>query len=299
MRRGIILVFAWIFTISFVQLLAAKSASDSLYLTNNNLLIGKVYKYIPDKYLCIQTPEGQFTFELSDVKKLAIHSVANYQDGIDEDLIPIKNDSEPEPVVYMPQKTTSVIVSSSPTISGRPKIAASGRSAMADELYVPSYLSRSSSFYGDHFADNIFILQTQLSWSDKTPLLKKIQTIYARRIEQDVAIGGGMNFGTYGQDTKLVNAFCDVRKFLFVNNHYHSLAADFGISASDSEGSPYICVSYNIGIRLQGITFLQFGIHYSQERYGLYGYEYQDGYSYRYHSSNLHRNVGINAGIVF
>ncbi|MFM2293056.1 MAG: hypothetical protein RIS29_2869 [Bacteroidota bacterium] len=299
MKRRTIFIIICLFSLCIAPSLTAQNAKDSVYLTNDNLLIGKVYKYMPGKYLCIQTPSGQFTFEFIDIKKLAIHSVANYQDGIDEEIKPIKNETEAEPAIFKPKKTMPAVVAPPPTIANRPKSTNAGRSLLENEPATHALRYRSNSFYGDQFADNVFIVQGQINWSDKLPLLKKFQTIYARRIEQDIAIGGGMSLGFNGPDKKLVNTFCDVRKFLFVNNHYHSLAADFGFSVSDEDSSPYLCLSYNIGIRIQGLTFLQFGIHYSQERYGIYTYNYNYGYSYSYYSSNLHRQVGINAGILF
>ena len=223
---------------SFFKTFSQTVESDSVFLSNGNIIVGKLNRYIPNEYLRIQTKSGEFSFGLSDILKVCVHSTNNYINGNE-----------------ISEKTISDTSNQS------------SKNEQANELTVNTCKTEKINIYNDNFPVNLFIIQGGADIDALYTLFNvnwryKIQAIYARRFWKNFALGAGLSKSDYYLPASL---FLDARDIKIHKNSYSSHSFDFGISSLGSNPNLYFNLAYNYGFRIHKDIFFNFGVNITQD----------------------------------
>lgn len=244
--------------------------SDSVFLKNGNLIIGKINKYVPNEYLKINTKNGMFFFLTNDISKLAIHT-NNLNDLILTTNLPNKNNGSTS-------KNTTDDVYNKIQYPDTVKFIPVGRSKFND--YIPVNLF----FVQTSFEIGTIYTPFDVDWQTK------FQAIYSRRFIPDYAFGLGACFRFFDFYSIAKVLFIDIRTVRPKGNSFTSVSLDPGIVFYDGSAGLNLNIAFNYGKRIQKNLFftLGFDLNYQSNTYGNY-----------YSGNSGSVNPGVSIGLMF
>lgn len=268
-----------LFCIISINVFAQTVITDSVFLTNGNIITGQIKQYVPNEYLKISTKDGLFFFLTSDISKLAIHT-NNLNDLISKENLQNKD-----------------VVTPSDNIN--------------DDVYIKiqhpdvvKFTPVDRSKYNDYIPVNLFFMQSSLEISSiSTPFTvygqAKFQAIYARRFIPDYAFGLGACLRYVDFDSFAKVLFFDIRTMRVKGNRFASFSCDPGIVFYDGSVGLNFNLAYNYAMRIDKNLFFTIGVdlNYQSNRYREYST--QNGYYYYISRRSGSKNPGIVIGLVF
>lgn len=267
------IILFFVFSLMFnISISAQTGITDSVFLTNGNIVIGRIKNYVPNQYLKIETTNGMFFFITNDISKLAIHT-KNLNDLISTENL---------------QKKENVVLSDDSDNDVHNKTQHTDNKKLSPEKH---------SKLNDYLPINLFFVQSSLEISSiSSPFTvdgqAKFQVIYSRRSIADYAFGLGACLRYVDFDSFAKVLFIDIRTIRAKENSFTSFSLDPGIVFYNSNAGLNLNIAFNYGKRIQKNLFFTMGIdiNYQSNTYGS---------NKRFLSSSGSINPGINIGLMF
>lgn len=281
MRKYIFVKFYVVFLLLFIaaQLKSQTALPDSVFLTNGNIISGKIKNYIPNEFVKIQSGNKMYFFVSSDVLKVIIHSDFSNDVVLSEKNInynpEIKENKSVDDIYFKPPNQDTVRTSP---------------------------VNRSK--YNDYIPVNLFFVQGSLEISSISSPFKvygqaKFQSIYSRRFLPGYAFGAGACLRYIDFDSFAKVLFIDIRTIVPKPNSFNSVSLDPGIVFFDGSAGFNLNIAYNYAKRINGNLFLTIGLdlNYQSNRYR--DYSTQNNFYYYISGQAGSKNPGITIGLVF